>query len=152
MLLEKNYIEAIEKSYIPGIDSNEDLHLVYLDEVEKHMKFDQDSYGCYVCSCGYNYTLGPCGFPDKSCQFNCCMCQLPVGYAPKPYDDDGSPNHGMVLRDGHFRIFKNEEVKISQMGRFNENDENIPNMLYEDYLKKIIEPIRKKITVKCFIL
>ena len=145
-LLEKNYIEAIEKSYIPGIDSNEDLHLVYLDEVEKHMKFDQDSYGCYVCSCGYNYTLGPCGFPDKSCQFNCCMCQLPVGYAPKPYDDDGSPNHGMVLRDGHFRIFKNEEVKISQMGRFNENDENIPNMLYEDYLKKIIEPIRKKIT------
>ena len=141
---EKNYIEALEKSYIPGIDVNEDYHLLFLDEVEYHLKYYKDDYGCYVCDCGYYYAIGPCGFPDHRCKLNCRMCQKPIGYAPKPYDDGGCKEHGMVLREGHYRIFKNEDVKYAQMSRYKENDNNIPNLIFDDYINKIIDPIRKK--------
>ena len=141
---EKNYIEALEKSCIPGMDINEDYHLLFLDEVEYHLKYYDDRMGCYVCDCGCYYAIEPCGFPDKRSKMNCRMCHQPIGYAPKPYDDGGSPNHGMVLREGHYRIFKNEEVKNAQMSRFGENDKNIPNLIFEDYIKKIIDPIKKK--------
>ena len=50
----------------------------------------------------------------------------------------------MVIREGHLRIFKNEDQKEAQMSKFHESDKNFPNMIYEDYLKKIIEPIKKK--------
>ena len=141
---EKNYIEALEKSFIPGIDVNEDYHLLFLDEVEYHLKYYKDDYGCYVCDCGYYYAIGPCGFPDHRCKLNCRMCQKPIGYAPKPYDDGGCKEHGMVLREGHYRIFKNEDVKYAQMTRYKENDNNIPNLIFDDYINKIIDPIRKK--------
>ena len=141
---EKNYSDNIEKTFIPGIDISDDNHLIFLDDVDYHMQYFEDNYGCYVCSCGCYYCLGPCGFPDINCALNCRMCHLPVGYAPKPFNDGGCTRHGMVLREGHLRIFKNQLAKESQMKKFNENDEHIPNMLYEDYKKKIIEPIRKK--------
>ena len=141
---EKNYTEAIEKSYIPGIDNSEDYHLLFLSEVEYHLKYYEDSWGCYVCDCGCYYAIGPCGFPSKECVLNCRMCHQPVGYAPKLYNDGGNRNHGMVIRDGHFRIFKNEDVKIAQMERYGENDKSIPNILYDDYIKQVIEPIKKK--------
>jgi hypothetical protein len=38
-------------------------------------------------------------------------------------------------------------VKEAQMGRFHESDRNFPNMIYEDYLKKVIEPLKKKSSV-----
>ena len=56
------------------------------------------------------------------------MCQKPIGYAPKPYDDGGCKEHGMVLREGHYRIFKNEDVKYSQMSRYKENDNKTKNI------------------------
>ena len=140
----ENYSKAIEKSCIPGIDVNEDLHLQSLIDIDYHMKYYEDSYGCYVCNCGYYYGIGPCGFPDPKSKFNCIRCGKPIGYAPRKYKDDGRPELGMVIREGHLRIFKNAEQKDSQMGRFNVSDKNFPNMLYDDYLKKIIEPIRKK--------
>ena len=141
---EKNYSDTIEKTFIPGIDISDDNHLIFLDDVDYHMQYFEDTYGCYVCSCGCYYSIGPCGFPDMSSANNCRMCNLPIGYAPKPFNDGGSPRHGMVLREGHLRIFKNQIAKDIQMKKFKENDEHIPNILYEDYKKKIIEPIRKK--------
>ena len=48
----------------------------------------------------------------------------------------------MVIRDGHYRIFKNLEQKKKQMGRWNDPDENIPNILLDDYIKQVIDPIR----------
>ena len=50
----------------------------------------------------------------------------------------------MVIRDGHYRIFKNQEEKDSQFNKFKDPEENIPNILYDDYIKKIIEPLRQK--------
>ena len=121
-------------------------NILDLIDIDNHMKNFEDTYGCYVCDCGYYYGIGPCGFPDAKSEFNCIECGKPIGYAPKKYEDNGRKEHGMVIREGHLRIFKNEDQKEAQMGKFHESDKNFPNMIYEDYLKEIIEPIKKKST------
>ena len=45
----------------------------------------------------------------------------------------GEETHGMVIRPGHLRIFKDEKAKKYQMRVFDEVDENIPNMILDDY-------------------
>jgi len=50
----------------------------------------------------------------------------------------------MIIRDGHYRIFKDQKHKFLEMGKYNDCDENIPNMILDDYIKKIIDPIRNK--------
>ena len=144
-LLEKDkYSKVIEKTCIPGIDIKEDLHLVYLSDIDFHMK-NLNNYGCYTCDCGYYYYIPPCGFPDEKTIANCIKCHKPIGYAPKKYPEEGGNKyHGMVIRDGHYRIFKDEMTKRAQMSQFGESDKNFPNMIYEDYLKKVIEPIKKR--------
>ena len=52
-LLSKDCINIIEKSFIPGNDDKEDLHISSLDSMDMHFKTFSDSHGCYVCSCGY---------------------------------------------------------------------------------------------------
>ena len=142
-LLQKNYNIAIEKSYIPGGDIKEDLHISTLETIYEHFKNYQDSCGCYVCSCGYYYYIDPCGFPTKNRTSDCPVCHEKIGYGPKKIKDQGASNHGMILREGHYRIFRDAKQKVSQMSRWHDPDENIPNLLLDEYIKKVIEPIRK---------
>ena len=58
----------------------------------------------------------------------------------------GASNHGMVVRQGHYRIYKDQEHKDKQVKIYKDPDENIPNILYDDYIKKVIAPIRKNST------
>ena len=142
-LLSKNYNESINNNYIPGIDNPEYLHLVTLETIIDHLNTKPDRHGCYVCSCGYYYDIDPCGFPTKNRTFDCPVCGLKIGWGPKPVKV-GEETHGMVIRPGHLRIFKDEKAKKYQMRVFDEVDENIPNMILDDYIKNVIEPIRKK--------
>ena len=50
----------------------------------------------------------------------------------------------MVIRPGHLRIFRDKVQKEGQMKRWKDPDENIPNMILEDYKKFFIDPIRQK--------
>ena len=144
-LLSKNCINAIEHSLIPGNDNKEDLHLSSLETINFHFNTFGDAYGCYTCSCGYYYCIEPCGFPTTNRCFNCRNCGEKLGWAPKKYPNQGrARNHGMVIRPGHYRIFKDKEQKIGQMKRWNDSDENIPNIILADYIQKVIEPIKKK--------
>jgi hypothetical protein len=68
---------------------------------------------------------------------------MKIGWGPKKVKV-GESTHGMVIRPGHFRVFKNEQQKKSQMKVFDEVDENIPNILLPNYINEVIEPIRKK--------
>ena len=142
-LLKKENIEEINKSLIPGIDMQEDLHLITLETITNHLNTKVDRHGCYVCSCGYYYDIDPCGFPTKNRTFKCPVCELKIGWGPKKIKK-GEETHGMVIRPGHYRIFKDQKQKIGQMKVFDEVDENIPNLLLEDYIKQVIDPIRKK--------
>ena len=142
-IISENYTEAIINSFIPGADNPEYLHLVTLETIITHLNTKPDRHGCYVCSCGYYYDIDPCGFPTKNRTFDCPVCGLKIGWGPKPVKV-GEETHGMVIRPGHIRIFKDQKAKKYQMKVFDEVDENIPNMILEDYINQVIEPIRKK--------
>ena len=49
--------------------------------------------------------------------FKCPECKKDIGYGPKKIPNAGASNHGMVLREGHYRIFKNAKQKTGQMSR-----------------------------------
>ena len=142
-LLQKDNNDVIKGCFIPGIDIKEDLHLQTLETIDIHFKSNPDGCGCYVCSCGYYYNIDPCGFPTRGRTSDCPVCHQKIGYGEKVIKDKGASNHGMVIRDGHYRIFKDGKQKVGQMSRWHDPDENIPNILLDDYIKKIIEPIRK---------
>ena len=142
-ILSQNCTEVLDLSLIPGIDSLEDLHISTLETIITHLNTKNERHGCYVCSCGYYYDIDPCGFPTKNRTFNCPVCNEKIGWGPKKVLV-GEPTHGMVIRPGHYRIFKDENQKKRVMKVFDEVDENIPNKLLSDYITEIIEPIRKK--------
>ena len=138
-LLSNNYLDAINNSYIPGIDETENEFLASLDSIDNHMKNFPSNYGCYVCDCGHYYYIGPCGFPDFDFKYNCKKCGKPIGYPPElPYDENDT-THKMVNRKGHLRIFKDQGEKKKEMSKYHDNDENIPNIFYNEYKKKVIE-------------
>ena len=143
LMLTRDSKKTIENSLIPGIDDKEDLHLFNLESIKYHLDNYADSCGCYVCSCGIYYNIDPCGFPTNHRTFKCPGCGLDCGWGPKVIKDKGASNHGMVIRDGHYRIFKDKAQKVSQMSRWNDPDENIPNRLYEDYSKEVYEKYGK---------
>ena len=134
---------TLETSLIPGNDNKEDLHIITLDSIKFHFDTFPDNYGCYVCSCGFYYIIDPCGFPTTNRTFNCPECGQKCGWAPKVIKNQGATNHGMVIRKGHYRIFKDLNQKIAQMSRWHDPDENIPNRTLDEYTKEVIDPIRK---------
>ena len=140
----KDCKKIIEKSLIPGIDIKKDVHLITLDNINNHFNTYNVNFGCYVCSCGYYYCIAPCGFPTQPRCFPCLECHEMCGWGPK-VKPGGPPNHGMVIREGHYRIFKNQEEKKSQFDRYQDSEENIPSILYDDYIKKYIEPLRNNL-------
>ena len=141
-ILKKDCENIINKSFIPGIDDVEDLHLMTLEDVNSHFSKYPDDYGCYICSCGYYYNIGPCGFPTEQIVFDCPNCGLKCGWGKKKIAARGT--HGMNTRPGHYRIFKDKVQKEGQMEMYDEPDANIPNKLLFQYLNEIIEPIRNK--------
>ena len=141
-ILSRNCMNIIDHSFIPGNDNKEDLHITSLESIEFHFKTFPDACGCYVCSCGFYYNIDPCGFPTTNRTFNCPDCGKKCGWDKKKVKG-GAANHGMVVRPGHYRIFKDKAQKVGQMKRWNDPEENIPNLIMEDYIKKIIEPIKK---------
>ena len=144
-LLTKNCSNMINKSFIPGNDNREDLHIMSLESIDFHFKTFPDACGCYVCSCGFYYNIDPCGFPTTNRTFNCPDCGQKCGWGPKKVKG-GAVNHGMIIRPGHYRLFKDKAQKDSQMRRWNDPEENIPNLILSDYIKKVIEPIKNKTT------
>ena len=102
--------------------------------------------GCYVCSCGFYYIVDPPGFPCIGRSSDCPACGQKIGWGPKIIEDKGARNHGMAVRHGHYRIFKNKDQKMVEMAKWQDIDENIPNMTLDDYLKLVIEPLRKNPT------
>ena len=142
-IISQNCDNIIEQSLIPGNDFKEDIHLSTLESIESHFKTFPDSYGCYVCSCGLYYIIDSGGFPSTNRSFKCPYCGQICGGGKKKVKE-GAPNHGMAIRPGHLRLFKNKAQKDGQMKRFKESDENFPNMLLEDYKKYVNETFNKE--------
>ena len=143
LLFQVNYLDHLNKSYVPGNDHADNSKLNSLVQIEEHLMRYPDDIGCYVCSCGFYYSIDPCGFPTEGHKFKCPECHQDIGYGQKVIDV-GASNHGMAIREGHYRIFKDLKQKQEQMNKYEDCDENIPNKTLEQYKKEVIEPILNK--------
>ena len=144
-IISENYEKAINDNYLPGNNLIDNLKVNCFYEVERQLNIYPNNIGVYVCSCGQYYNIPPCGFPWRE-EYNkkvyCTNCHLQIGHAPKPLNIPGL--HGMVIREGHYRIFKDKTQKKHEMDEYGDNDKNIPNMLLDEYKTKIIDPILKQ--------
>ena len=141
-IISENSLDNINKILIPGnaLEKNRVLDLFNL--LEDIVNKSPGDMGNYVCSCGYFYSIGPSGFPIKGYTKKCPFCSKDIGYGPKVIKDKGYHAHGMVVRPGHYRIFKNMEQKKQQMSRFGDPDENIPNRTLKQYKEEVIKPLK----------
>jgi len=142
LLFKENYLLNLKKSCVPGNDYEENAKLNSLVKIEEHLMQYPDDMGCYVCSCGLYYSIDPWGFPTEGQTFKCPECQQDIGYG-KRINGIGASNHGMVIRPGHYRIFRDLKHKEEQMTKYGDCDENIPNRTLDQYKKEVIEPILK---------
>ena len=141
-LLSNECLTNLKKSYIPGCDLIEDLHITTLEDIINHLNTLNDKHGCYVCSCGYYYEVQPCGYPSRPNTSICPICGLNIGWAEIP--GKGHIDHGLVLREGHYRIYRDIIQKVNCENRYGDTDENIPNKTLDSYKRDVIEPILKK--------
>ena len=142
-LMNKKCLSSLKENYIPGNNNQHDLHLYTISEIEKHFNNYLSDEGCYICSCGYYYSIAPCGFPVKEKFSKCPNCHEVIGYGINEKLKNNS-KFSLFPREGHFRIFKNEEEKKIEMDIFKITDEMVPNKTYQEYKKDIILPILNK--------
>ena len=133
-------LNNINGCFIPG-NETQDMHLTTFEYIETHLNSSPDNVGCYVCSCGYYYSIQPCGFPTRGSTSKCPICKLDIGYGDRKIIVG---YHGLVRRPGHYRIFKDENQHETCMKRYGDSDENVPNMTLANYKKNIIDPILNK--------
>ena len=95
-----NILKTIKENYIPGSEPNENKFITSYYEIESFIKtYNSPKHGAYICSCGQWYSVNPCGLPMV--KGICASCKLPIG----------GEKHVPVIREGHFRIFKDEAEK-----------------------------------------
>jgi hypothetical protein len=138
----------LAQNCIPGNNLLNDIYVNNYMLIEKHLKTLDHDVGAYVCSCGTYYVCPPCGFPDNKDEDeeqDLCLnanCRKPIGHGPPK--DTYTGTHSMVIRPGHYRIFKDEEHRTQEFNEYGDYDEGIPNMLLEQYKKQVIDPILDK--------
>ena len=136
-LLNKEKVHNIlKKSFLPGVPlASKSNYTKYLKEIDVHLNSKNVREGAYVCSCGTFYTVQPCGFPTQISK--CLNCGEKIG----------GENHILHRRDGHIRIFLNEEAKKSQIDNISYADKTMPYLLLNDY-KLFVEKKEEEINLK----
>ena len=73
-LISPKVIEIINKNYIPGGEPNDDKRIMWFQDLEEFLIGTNDpSQGAYICSCGFFYSIPPCGLPTET--KNCPICK-----------------------------------------------------------------------------
>ena len=121
-------IKFLKENYIPGSfeEKNEFIESYY--EIDKHLKNQPSNNAIYICSCGKCYNVPPCGFPTE--KSNCVKCNLAIG----------GKNHKLVKREGHYRIFLDEESKEKEFSK-SYADKSIPYKYLNDFKIEVIDPL-----------
>ena len=136
-IISQDYVNNFKNNCIPGNNLSENIYIRNYFLIEKHLNNFESNEGAYVCGCGMYYYIGPCGFPTIS--KICINCGSKIGFGKLPPGIKGT--HGISLAPGHFRIFKDYNQKKEELNKYGDNDQNIPNMLINEYKRKIIDPI-----------
>ena len=125
-LLTKNIASILESGFVPGNFKYGSLKIESFNEIKKNLKEQPLKYGAYLCSCGYHYSVDKCTFP--TIEFKCPICKEWIG----------GKNHKLVRRNGHRRVFFDEESRSNKL-KPSYADKTIPNILLKDLEKEIEE-------------
>ena len=129
----KQLINFINDNFFIGAfpPKNEFIESYY--EIEEHLRTQPSANAIYICSCGKYYNVPPCGFPTEISK--CVNCHLEIG----------GEKHILVKREGHYRIFLNEEArKVEYKRRY--ADKNMKYKFLDDFKKTVIDPLLKSPT------
>ena len=133
-LTTKNISSFIDNNYMPGNFQFFNLKMKSLPEIKENLKRDPLKYGAYICSCGYHYTIDKCTFPTR--EFKCPICQKLIG----------GTHFNLVKREGHMRIFLDEQSRTTKLSKKKFQDKYVPNILLEQFENEINE--QKKELIK----
>ena len=140
-LLTEKVKEAINENVIPGEKYSDNVDNVFIkgfNDLKNHFKKYESNFGAYICSCGAYYNNSDSyDNPLDDIHISCKNCQEHIGNEP------GVIPYALIKREGHYRIFKNKEEKEEEVKRVGDQnyDETTPNILFEEYKTKFIDPI-----------
>ncbi|KAG4089111.1 hypothetical protein H8356DRAFT_1007620 [Neocallimastix lanati (nom. inval.)] len=97
-ILSPNVLHNLKAMYIPGGEPNDSLLIQSGDKINEDFQ-NGTTNGIYMCSCNLYYNIGGCGFPMVT-QI-CRNCGKLIG----------GTNHKLIQREGHFRVFKDENQR-----------------------------------------
>ena len=137
-ILSQDCENNLNNNCIPGNNCSDNIYIKNYNLIVEHLNKCSSNEGAYVCGCGQYYSINPCGFPYKNTRGNCIICGNKIGYDELPPGIKGT--HGFAHVPGHYRIFKDMAQKNDEFKKYNDNDQNIPNLLIDEYKRKIIDP------------
>ena len=76
--------------------------------------------GIYLCSCGFYYTIDKSTFPTEESECPVCHQKL------------GGKDYNLVKREGHIRVFLDNETRKEIMTALY-SDKYVPSIILEDY-------------------
>ncbi|ORX81683.1 hypothetical protein BCR32DRAFT_244734 [Anaeromyces robustus] len=133
-ILSEKVISNLKEIYIPGGEPNDSLLIKSGYQIEKHINSGKTG-GIYICNFSninpcYNwYVVDRCTYPME--KRICEMCGKEIG----------GENHIPVKRDGHIRIYKDEQQR-------NGAPVKVSNKLLSDIMKKVEE--ERNVQIKGF--
>ena len=145
-MINENFCEEINKSYIPGADLYSDLWVEsYFNMKDPISKNDGGSHsnGFYVCDCGEYYYQEPCGVPKD------------ISYCTNCHKKIGGENQKLIIREednGQYKITriysseknkKNVEQRYDLQEIYGKNfEKGYPSKIFSEYEKEILNKIK----------
>jgi len=126
--------KEFNKRFLPG-NHNKEIQKIMISYKEIKRVNDaipeisSSCIGAYLCSCETHYFVQPCGSPSESQK--CYLCKLDIGAI-------NNISHTLVPREGHCRVYKNNNHRNTIITAFGEKDKQFPFKFTED-LKNIID-------------
>ncbi|ORX47098.1 hypothetical protein BCR36DRAFT_356114, partial [Piromyces finnis] len=124
-IISDNVVENLKNLYIPG---GEIYHTLLVDSAKEIQEYFNNNstrlFGAYVCDCGKSYYLENCTQPGGI--FICTNCKQYIS----------GNNHILIPREGHMRIYSNQEER----NRF----PHIPGILIDNLLNDINQKINEE--------
>ena len=98
-LISKNLISFLKENYIPGNFQFSNMKIRSYYYIKELLTKNPLKDGIYLCSCGFYYTIDKSTFPTEESECPVCHKKL------------GGKNYNLVKREGHIRVFLDNETR-----------------------------------------
>ena len=132
-LISKNLISFLKENYIPGNFQFSNMKIRSYYYIKELLTKNPFKDGIYLCSCGFYYTIDKSTFPTEESECPVCHQKL------------GGKDYNLVKREGHIRVFLDNETRKEIMTALY-SDKYVPSIILEDYEKD--NKMKKKEMIK----